>query len=253
MTSASPLAIVLGGGQGKRMASDLPKVLVPVCGRPMVEYVLEAVRQAGVDKVLVVVGYRAELVREALSGHPGVSFALQAQQLGTGHAVMMCRDRLAEHAGPVLVLAGDSPMVQVSSLKKLFVAFEEQRPACLMGTARKADPQGLGRILRDADGQFQTIIEERDTTPEQKAITEVNMSTYIFRPDALLRALEKLTAENAQGEYYLTDCPGILKEAGELVVAIPALEECESLSINTVDELARVEEEMKRRLEERTR
>jgi bifunctional UDP-N-acetylglucosamine pyrophosphorylase / glucosamine-1-phosphate N-acetyltransferase len=241
-----PLAIILAAGKGKRMASDLPKVLLPVCGRPMFRYGIDAVRAAGIRRMLVVIGYRGDLVRSELAGEPGVEIAEQSEQLGTGHAVMMCRDRLADWHGPVVILAGDSPMVQVSSLRALLAEFEAGRYACLLGTARKPNPAGLGRIVRDANGRFSGIVEEKDATPDQRAITEVNLSTYIFRPDALLMALEQLTANNVQGEYYLTDCPGVLKEAGEPVEALCVLQPCEALSINTPQELAAVESEMRR-------
>jgi UDP-N-acetylglucosamine diphosphorylase/glucosamine-1-phosphate N-acetyltransferase len=246
MNDIKPMAIILAAGQGKRMASDLPKVLVPVCGRPMVRYVIDAVRAAGIPRIVVVVGYRGDLVRQELAGEPGIEFAEQIQQLGTGHAVMMCRDQLASQTGPVLILAGDSPMVQVSSLRALLDEFDASHPACLLGTGRKPDPTGLGRIVRDESGQFAGIVEEKDATPDQRAITEVNLSTYVFRPDALLAALQQLTSNNAQGEYYLTDCPSVLKSAGERVEAHCLLQPCESLSINTPDELKIVEEEMKR-------
>jgi bifunctional UDP-N-acetylglucosamine pyrophosphorylase/glucosamine-1-phosphate N-acetyltransferase/UDP-N-acetylglucosamine pyrophosphorylase len=243
---SSPLAIILAAGKGKRMASDLPKVLVPVCGRPMVRYVINAVREAGVNRIVCVIGYRGELVRNELEDEPGVEFAEQTEQLGTGHAVMMCREQLSRHTGPVLILAGDSPMVQVSSLKSLLETFEADRPACLLGTARKPNPAGLGRIVRDEGGRFIGIVEEKDATPEQRAVTEVNLSTYVFRSDALLSALERLTADNAQGEYYLTDCPSVLMAAGERVEAECVLKPCEALSINTPDELAAVEAEMRK-------
>jgi bifunctional UDP-N-acetylglucosamine pyrophosphorylase/glucosamine-1-phosphate N-acetyltransferase/UDP-N-acetylglucosamine pyrophosphorylase len=243
---SEPLAIILAAGKGKRMASDLPKVLLNVCGRPMIRYVLDAVQAAGIRRMLVVVGYRTELVRKELEEEPGVEFIEQTEQLGTGHAVMMCREHLAGQQGPVVILAGDSPMVQVSSLRTLLAEFEARRPACLLGTGRKANPAGLGRIVRDAQGRFQAIVEEKDASPDQRAITEVNLSTYIFRADALIAALQRLTANNVQGEYYLTDCPGVLKAAGETAEALCVLQPCEALSINTPDELAAVEEEMRR-------
>jgi UDP-N-acetylglucosamine pyrophosphorylase len=246
--SSAPLAIILAAGKGKRMASDLPKVLVPVCGRPMIRYVVDAVRAAGVMRMTVVVGYRGELVRAELAGEAGISFAEQTEQLGTGHAVMMCRESLAGYEGPALILAGDSPMVQLSSLRAVLEEFDRRQPACLLGTATKAKPAGLGRIVRDANGDFLAIVEEKDATPAQRAITEVNMSTYVFRPADLLWALGQLTADNAQGEYYLTDCPGVLKQAGRQVLALNALQPCEALSINTVGELAIVEEEMRKRV-----
>jgi bifunctional UDP-N-acetylglucosamine pyrophosphorylase/glucosamine-1-phosphate N-acetyltransferase/UDP-N-acetylglucosamine pyrophosphorylase len=240
-----PLAIILAAGKGKRMASDLPKVLVPVCGRPMIRYVIDAVRAARVDRIVVVVGYRGELVRQELAGEPGVEFVEQTEQLGTGHAVMMCRDWLAAQRGPVLVLAGDSPMTQAASLDTMLAEFAARSDVCLLGTAHKADPSGLGRIVRDANGRFQAIVEEKDATPQQRAITEVNLSTYVFEPAALTAALERLTANNVQGEYYLTDAPGVLREAGRPVEALCVLQPCEALSINTLEELTAVEREMK--------
>jgi bifunctional UDP-N-acetylglucosamine pyrophosphorylase/glucosamine-1-phosphate N-acetyltransferase/UDP-N-acetylglucosamine pyrophosphorylase len=246
MQLLQPLAIILAAGKGKRMASDLPKVLVPVCGRPMIRYVIDAVRGVGIRRVLIVVGYRADLVRQELNGEPGIEFVEQTEQLGTGHAVMMCRDRLIDQSGPVVILAGDSPMVQVSSLRSLLAEFEARQLAGLLGTARKPNPAGLGRIVRDGDGQFLGIVEEKDASPAERAITEVNLSTYVFRADALLAALERLTANNVQGEYYLTDCPSVLKTAGEPVDALCVLEPCETLSINTPQEFAAVEQEMRK-------
>jgi bifunctional UDP-N-acetylglucosamine pyrophosphorylase / glucosamine-1-phosphate N-acetyltransferase len=243
---AEHLAIILAAGQGKRMASDLPKVLVPVCGRPMIRYVLDAVRKAGVGRIVVVVGFRGDTVRAELAAEHGVEFVEQAEQLGTGHAVMTCREQVQAHRGPVLILAGDSPMVRAESLRAVLDEFEARQPACLMGTGIKPDPTGLGRIVRDPKGQFLAIVEEKDATPDQRAITEVNLSTYVFRPAALLAALNRLTANNVQGEYYLTDCPGVLKAAGERVEALCVLQPSESLSINTPEELAAVEMAMKK-------
>jgi len=235
------LAIVLAAGKGTRMKSELPKVLVPVVGRPMVHYVLDALEAAGVGETLVVVGYRAELVREELGQRRRVTFVDQPEQLGTGHAVMVCREHLAKHDGPVLVVAGDSPLLQPQSLRKLFAEFAERRPACILGTGHKADPQGLGRIVRSESGEFQAIVEEQDARPEQRQITEVNMSCYLFNAADLLEALGQLRAENAQREYYITDAPGLLKAAGKDVRALPVLLPCEVLSINTIDELGAVE------------
>ncbi|HEX5470578.1 MAG TPA: NTP transferase domain-containing protein [Lacipirellulaceae bacterium] len=241
-----PVAIILAAGKGKRMASDLPKVLMPVCGRPMIRYVIDAVRAAGVRRILIVVGYRADLVRRELGDFEGLEFVVQNEQLGTGHATMMCEDRLVGQIGPILILAGDSPMVQVSSLRSLLAEFSIRHPACLMGTGKKPNPTGLGRIVRDGHGEFSAIVEEKDATPEQRGITEVNLSTYVFRPDSLLSSLKELTSNNLQGEYYLTDCPGVLKADGQRVEALCVLKPIEALSINTPEELADVEAEMKR-------
>ena len=243
---SKPVAIVLAAGQGIRMKSKLPKVLVEVCGRAMVEYVLDALHLGGVERILVVVGYRSDLVRRNLSDHPDLTFVEQIEQLGTGHAVMTCREALADHDGAVLIVTGDSPMTQADSVRALLDDFQRERPACIIGTTHKQDPSGLGRIVRDERGEFIAIVEEKDATPEQLEITEVNMSTYVFDCHKLLEALEHLTTDNALGEYYITDCPGILRLQGEDVRAVNALKPCEALSINSLEDLAKVAHEMKR-------
>jgi bifunctional UDP-N-acetylglucosamine pyrophosphorylase / glucosamine-1-phosphate N-acetyltransferase len=240
------VAVVLAAGMGTRMKSDLPKVLVPVLGRPMIEFVFDALAKAGIEDVIVVVGYRADDVQRSLAGRKNVRFALQAERLGTGHAVKMAQPLLLEHSGPVLVVAGDSPMIQAASVTAVMDHFDKHRPACLLGTLHKPNPHGLGRIVRDAAGQFAGIVEEKDATDEQRKITEVNMSTYVFHGPDLLYALDHLKNDNRQREYYLTDCPAILKAAGKRIEALPVLQPCEALSINTADELQLVEAEMRR-------
>ncbi len=239
-----PTAIILAAGQGTRMKSELPKVLFPVLGRPMIHWVLDTLQAAGIQKKIVVVGYRDDLVRSELDGRSGVEFALQSQQLGTGHAVQMCCDQIAEVNGPVLIVAGDSPLIQASSISTLLRLFQTLEPACLLGTLVKDNPRGLGRIVRDAQRRFQRIVEHKDATPQELGICEVNMSTYLFNAQDLLWALGQLRNDNSQAEYYLTDCPQRLLEAGKLVEAHPVLQACEALSINTIDELGAVESKM---------
>ena len=241
------IAIVMAAGKGTRMKSDLPKVLFPVCGRPMIEFVLDALEQAGIDRVIAVIGYRSDLVRQTLAHRKNLEYAEQTEQLGTGHAVMMCREQLQSHNGPVMVVAGDCPMIQVDSIRKMFESYtpaspSTQPPACILGTAHKENPQGLGRIVRDAAGEFAGIVEEKDATEEQKKITEVNMSYYIFHSPDLLDALTHLKTDNSQGEYYITDTPLVLKKQDKKVLALPVLKPIESLGINTIDELKVVEE-----------
>jgi UDP-N-acetylglucosamine diphosphorylase/glucosamine-1-phosphate N-acetyltransferase len=240
------VAVVMAAGKGTRMESDLPKVLVPVCGRPMIHYVLDALAAAGVGRTIVVVGYRAADVRKELAPRPGVRFALQAEQRGTGHAVMSARDELAGHDGAVLVVAGDSPLMQSESLKALLNEFDRTQPACILGTATKDNPQGLGRIVRDKNGEFAEIVEEKDANAVQKRIREVNLSCYVFNCRDLLAALGQIRSDNAQQEYYITDCPAVLLAAGRPVRALNVLKPCEALSINNRDELAAVEQEMGR-------
>ncbi|MBW3598917.1 MAG: NTP transferase domain-containing protein, partial [Planctomycetes bacterium] len=149
-----PMAIVLAAGKGTRMNSESPKVLAPACGRPMIEYVLDTLEQSGVERVVVVVGYRADEVRAALAHRRNLTFVEQKQQLGTGHAVMVCRDEVVGREGPVLVVTGDSPMLQRSSVQTLLRRYADDRPGCILGTLHKDDPRGLGRIVRDERGDF---------------------------------------------------------------------------------------------------
>ncbi len=228
------------------MKSDLPKVLCPVVDRPMIHFVLESLEKAGVTRLIVVVGYEADSVEKELSTRGGdIEFVAQTEQLGTGHAVQMCREALQSHVGPTIVVAGDSPLIQADSLVKLLDHFRQTRPALLLGTLNKDDPAGLGRIVRDEAGRFLGIVEHKDATPEQRMITEVNMSTYLFDTPDLLKALSLLRNDNAQGEYYLTDCPALLREHGRPVEALPVLKACEALSINNPDELAIVDQTMR--------
>lgn len=238
MTTA---AVILAAGKGTRMKSDLPKVAHRVCGRPMIDYVLETARAAGAGRLIVVVGFGGDHVRELLRNYQDVEFAVQEQQLGTGHAVMTCRTHLADHRGPVLVLAGDTPLLRPASLSKLL---EEQRThtaACVIGTAITEKNAGLGRIVRSTDGNFERIVEERDATAEQKAITEINTGCYAFDAPALLSSLDRLRPENDQAEFYLTDCPAILKADGRTVTAAPLFTIEEAMGINTTEQLADVE------------
>ena len=238
----APLAIVLAAGKGTRMKSDLPKVLCEAAGRPLVEYVFDSLRAAGVERLVAVVGYKADLVREQLSkNYDNIQFALQEEQLGTGHAVMMCRDLVADHNGPVIVVAGDSPMLQSSSIRALLDDFQSTKPACILGSLIHPDPTGLGRIVRDDEGNFTGIVEEKDATEEQRKIDEVNMSTYVFDCQKMVGSLDKLTDDNRQKEYYITDIPGILLKEKEDVRALPVLKPIEALSVNTVEHLANVE------------
>jgi bifunctional UDP-N-acetylglucosamine pyrophosphorylase / glucosamine-1-phosphate N-acetyltransferase len=238
-------AIVLAAGKGTRMKSPLPKVLYPVLGRPMIHWVIDALEKIGVTRKILVIGYEADLVKAELAHRSGIEFAIQEQQLGTGHAVQMAAPLLSSADPSVIVLAGDSPLVQPASLQRLLQRFESGGFDCLLGTLHKENPFGLGRIVRDTAGSFTKIVEQKDATEQEKQITEVNMSTYAFRTESLLWALLRLSNQNAQGEFYLTDCPAILRNAGNRVEATAVLEPCEALSINTQEEALLVEAKMK--------
>jgi bifunctional UDP-N-acetylglucosamine pyrophosphorylase/glucosamine-1-phosphate N-acetyltransferase len=245
------VAVVLAAGKSTRMKSALPKVVHEICGRPMIEYVLDAGRAAGVKRTIVVVGHAADVVRELLSGYSDVVFALQSEQKGTGHAVMMCREQLAGHAGPVLVLAGDTPLLRSETLRGLLDDLRQQRAACVIGTAVTDASEGLGRIVRDGSGEFLRIVEQKDATPEERAIREINTGCYAFDGPSLLWALEQIRPNNKQNEYYLTDCPAVLKGAGKRVIAARRFDIVEAIGVNTRVQLAEVERSIQKMALER--
>jgi len=244
----APIAVILAAGKSTRMKSEVPKVLHPVCGRLMIEYVLDAARAAGVTKLVVVVGHKADLVRISLAQHADVTFAEQTEQKGTGHAVMMCETALSEHKGSVLILAGDTPLLQGSSLKALLDVQAGEKAACVIGTANTVNNDGLGRVVRDANGAFECIVEHKDATPEQRNITEINTGCYAFNTQLLLQSLRKLKPNNVQSEYYLTDCPRILMDDGHKVTASCSLTLEEALGVNTRVQLSEVQASIQTRI-----
>jgi bifunctional UDP-N-acetylglucosamine pyrophosphorylase/glucosamine-1-phosphate N-acetyltransferase len=244
------VAVVLAAGKSTRMKSLLPKVVHEICGRPMMEYVLAAVREAGVRRTILVVGHGADIVRGLLAGEKDIEYAVQSEQKGTGHAVMMCREHLAHHTGPIFVLAGDTPLLRSESLEGLLQDLSANRAACVIGTAVTEANEGLGRIVRDASGEFVRIVEQKDASPEERAITEINTGCYAFDGPSLLWALERIRPNNKQNEYYLTDCPTLLKEAGKRVVAARRFDFAEALGVNTRVQLAQVERAIQTRAQE---
>jgi|GEM_PF-350772 len=243
--SRKPSAIILAAGRGTRMRSDLPKVVFPVGGRPMVCAVVDACLAAGCGRVIVVVGHRQELVREALAAYPTVEFAVQDQQLGTGHAVQSAAPLLAGEAersgNETLVLCGDGPLIRTATIDKMLRRHRSSDAAATLATAVIPDPSGYGRIVRDAKGRFAAIVEQKNCTPEQLRITEVNPSYYCFDTKELFGALRGVTRNEVSGEYYLTDAPGLLLNAGERVEVIEAVPPEDVLSINTPEDLAKVD------------
>jgi bifunctional UDP-N-acetylglucosamine pyrophosphorylase / glucosamine-1-phosphate N-acetyltransferase len=244
-----PVAIVLAAGQGKRMKSEKAKVLHEVCGQPMIRYVVDAARGAGAKTIVLVVGYGADQIRHALRDEPDVLFATQTEQLGTGHAVKVCRPLLEGYEGPALVLVGDEPLLRPQPLADLMERWLQDRSACLLGTAILQDPTGFGRILRDSAGRFLRIVEERDCTPEERALKEINPSCYVFELPGLWTALDQIGTSNAQGEYYLTDAPECLKAMGRKVLAINVLAPDDILGVNTRQHLAQAEAIMQSRIQ----
>ena len=237
-------ALILAAGKGTRMKSDLPKVLHTCCGKPMVSHVIEAARAAGADRVVVIAGYKSEMVHEELKDT--VLYAEQTEQLGTGHAVMCAEPQLTEE-GETLILCGDTPLVTADTLKKLCEAHRAAGNGVTVLSAILDDPTGYGRIIRDADGAFLKITEHKDCTEEERLTKEINAGMYLFDTAMLRDSLSKLTNDNAQGEYYLTDTIEIIKSAGGRVDAMPVSDTNEILGVNTKDQLAEAERIMSER------
>lgn len=240
------LAIVLAAGQGKRMKSKLYKVLHPVCGKPMVGHVLSAVKKAGCERSIVVVGHGAEAVKEYLGA--SAEYVLQEQQLGTGHAVKQAEQLLGGEKGTTVVICGDTPLVTAETIEALIDLHTRKGAAATVLTAKLDNPQGYGRIIRGESGFVERIVEQKDCSPEEDAVQEINTGTYCFDNAKLFAALEKVTNNNAQGEYYLTDCIGILVSENELVEGYAIQDYRESIGVNDRIALSQAEAVMRERI-----
>lgn len=237
--------VILAAGMGTRMKSKLPKMLHPLLGKPMLAYSVESALQSGAERVVVVTGYGLEQVQEALKGYERLEFALQAEQLGTAHALMQARKLLSDFDGAIVVRYGDCPLTRVKTLTGLVRS---------MGTAGLAlvtmhldDPTGYGRILRDEKGEIIANVEQKDTTPEQRAIKEINPGVYCFDPD-VWRMLEQVDNHNAAQEYYLPDLIRIYRAAGKKIVSLESKDPGELLGVNSRAQLAEVEQVLLTRL-----
>lgn len=249
-------AIIMAAGKGTRMQSDLPKVVHPVAGEPMVRWVVRACAEAGCQRIVVVVGYQQETVRNALLGvalpaGAELVYALQDEQLGTGHAVMCAADAVLDagderHA--VFVLAGDGPLIRSSTLEGLVELHDRVGASATLATAVIDDPSGYGRIVRDSQGGFQGIVEQKNASEEQLKIREVNPSYYCFEARELFASLKDVTRNELTGEYYITDVPGMLLEGGRRVEVIDSVPPEDILSINTLEHLAAVDAVLRARL-----
>jgi len=242
-------AVILAAGRSTRMKSDLPKVLHEVCGRPMLAYVVDACEQAGVGRVLLVVGHGKEKVVETFGDRGLCSFVEQAEQKGTGHAVLCCREALSGFAGRVLVIAADMPLVRGETLTKLLAENTRTGHAITLATTVLDEPAGYGRIVRDRAGDLLGIVEHNDCTPEQREIHEVNPSYYCFDGRLMFEALGQVGNANAKGEYYITDAVRILIEQGRGGGAIPAVPPEEAMGINSRADLALVARRMQDRIQ----
>ncbi len=232
-------AIVLAAGAGTRMKSDKPKVAHEVLGKPLVNWVVDAAADAGIDKVVVVVGHKREQVIPLIEGKAEI--AVQEQQRGTADAVLACKDALAGFDGSVLVLSGDCPLITAETMRSLADLRVQHNAAVVVLTMRPDDPFGYGRIIRDENGHVERIVEQKDATPEEAAVGECNSGFYCFDAKTLFEALTQVGSDNAQGEFYLTDVLEISRNAGRAVLALEAADVCECLGINTPEQLAEIE------------
>nr|WP_328803013.1 bifunctional UDP-N-acetylglucosamine diphosphorylase/glucosamine-1-phosphate N-acetyltransferase GlmU [Saccharibacillus alkalitolerans] len=240
------MAIVLAAGKGKRMKSKLYKVLHPVCGKPMVGHVVDTVRRTNSERTVVIVGHGAEDVKAYLGDQ--AEYALQEQQLGTGHAVRQAEELLGKEEGTTILICGDTPLVRAETIEAMIALHESEGAAATILTATPEDPTGLGRIIRGEDGGVVRIVEQKDCTPEEAAVREINTGTYCFDNRKLFDALSKVTNDNAQGEYYITDVIGILRGEGERIAAYVTQDLTESIGVNDRVVLSQAEAAMRERI-----
>ncbi|EMF0519454.1 bifunctional UDP-N-acetylglucosamine diphosphorylase/glucosamine-1-phosphate N-acetyltransferase GlmU [Enterococcus hirae] len=239
-------AIILAAGKGTRMKSKLYKVLHPVSGQPMVEHIINRVSETNPDQIITIVGHGAEQVKAQLGERS--EYALQAEQLGTGHAVLQAASFLQGKEGTTLVISGDTPLLTTETLNNLFEYHQGKNASATILTAQAEDPTGYGRIIRDHIGIVEKIVEQKDTTPEEALVQEINTGTYCFDNQALFEVLNKVGTDNAQGEYYLTDIIEILKDAGKTVAAYQTEDFDESMGVNDRIALAKANELMRQRI-----
>ncbi|GEN34571.1 bifunctional UDP-N-acetylglucosamine diphosphorylase/glucosamine-1-phosphate N-acetyltransferase GlmU [Aneurinibacillus danicus] len=237
-------AVVLAAGQGTRMKSKLYKVLHPVCGKPMVQHVVDSLKELQMDGIVVVVGHGADKVKEQLGS--GVEYAMQEEQLGTAHAVMQVAPILKGKKGTTLVLSGDEPLISSETLKALMAHHEANQAAATILTRIMDNPTGYGRIIRGEDGGVERIVEQKDATEEEQRVQEINTGTYCFDNEKLFAALEKVDNNNAQGEYYLPDVIEIFKSQGERIEA--SITEEITIGVNDRVALAKAEAMMRERI-----
>lgn len=242
-------AIVLAAGAGTRMKSKKPKVVHEVLGKPLVRWVVDAAREAGVDEVVTVVGHGREQVVPLVEADTAV--AVQTEQRGTADAVLACKDALAGFEGSLVVLSGDCPLITADTISALVKTREEGDAAAVVLTMQPENPFGYGRIIRDEDGQVLRIVEQKDASPEEAAVRECNSGFYCFDAKALFEALSEVGSDNAQGEFYLTDVLAICRAKGRSVLGLLAADDGECLGVNSRLQLAEATKIMQRRINER--
>jgi len=235
--SNSRAAIVLAAGKGKRMKSDIPKVLHRIRGRAMITILMDTLTGLNFARLVVVIGFKGEMVKKELSGYP-VSFVWQRQQLGTGHAVQMARSILGDFTGTTLVTLGDVPFLSAASVERLFAIHEETGAAATCLSAVLDNPEGYGRIVRVGDSNLlKAIIEDKDASEEVRKIREINTGTFCFDNQQLFAALDRIDNQNTQGEYYLTDAIKIMYGNGLRVSVVASENPNEALGVNSEEQL----------------
>lgn len=239
-------AVILAAGKGTRMKSALPKVLHRVGGKPMLGHVLEAVQRAGAEKTVVVAGFGKDQVAAYVENHATV--VLQGEQLGTAHALMQAAPELASFPGHVLVVCGDTPLITAETLSQLVKTHLEQQASATVLTAEMDDPTGYGRVIRDAQGQVERIVEQKDGSPKELAVREINTGFYCFSVAGLFETLQQISTTNAQGEYYLTDIMELYNRQNKVVAACKCSNSSEVLGVNDRRHLAQAELLMRNRV-----
>ncbi len=234
----SNCAVILAGGEGKRMKSDKPKTLSPVLGKPMLEWVISALRNAGVDDICVVKGFKKECIEEYLDTLDfEIESVFQSERLGTGHAVMMAKDFLQRHSGNVIILNGDAPFMDSETIKSSLLQHMSDGCSATVISANVDDPTGYGRIVRDEDGALKAIVEQKDADEETLKIKEVNSGGFWFDCGLLLSVLGRIKSDNKAGEYYLPDAIKLLLADGKRVGAYTAKCSDAVLGANNPDQL----------------
>ena len=228
--------IILAAGRGKRMQSDLAKVLHSICGVPMLTHPVATARAAGAEKIVVVIGHQAERIRECFQ-RDDLIFVEQREQLGTGHAVLQARDVFRGYRGSILILCGDVPLIRPETVRALCQRHREEGAAVTVLTTVPADPAGYGRVIKANDGGVLKIVEDKDATAIEKRTREINTGIYCVENPFLFEAVSALGNRNAQGEYYLTDIVEIANQKGLRVTSLAADDPQEVMGINTPDEL----------------
>ena len=221
------------------MKSDIPKVLHSLCGKSLIEHVVDSLKLAGVDDILVVVGYRGDEVIERLGSI--VNYAWQHEQLGTGHAVMQAEEYFKNYDGNIIVASGDVPLIKSETFKRFIALADNEKTGAAVLTMMQDNPAGYGRIVKD-NGRFARIIEEKDADDEVRKIKEVNSGTYVFKSKHLFEGLKRINTENAQGEYYLPDVLNYILSEGLDVEILQLINSIEGMGINTREELISLEQ-----------